>query len=124
VLPAQTIIPPSDVLSSVASSYTRLGVTVVETPVGAFVGEDTARGTAVVAADLGIVECLLPDDAEPSALGPGIAAMASAGWEVTLLVPAARLGEAHRSLRGMPVTLQPWWLDPAHGICFGASEVP
>jgi hypothetical protein len=121
---AETIVPSADLLATVGAAYTRTGVTVVETPVSAIVGEDTARGTAVIAADLGIVECILPDDTPPASLASGVAGLAAAGWDVNVLVPLERLGEAHRGLRGRPTRLQAWWLDPEHGICFGKPEVP
>jgi hypothetical protein len=45
------------------------------------------------------------------------------GWRATVVVPTARLGEAHTALRGVPGRLQGWWEDST-GICFGVPEIP
>ena len=46
------------------------------------------------------------------------------GWEVTVLVPAARMGAAHWGLRGVAASLQAWWAGPSESIQFGAPQVP
>ena len=101
-----------------------MGCTVVETSLAAACGLDGVPGAAVLAADLGIAECVLGDDVDPGDLGPGIEILAAGGWAVTVLVPAARVGEAHAALRGRPARLQPWWPGRRDAVHFGAPEVP
>lgn len=45
------------------------------------------------------------------------------GTEVVVLVDAARMGEAHRALRGIECVLQPWWRTEGT-VSFGAVELP
>jgi broad specificity polyphosphatase/5'/3'-nucleotidase SurE len=85
---------------------------------------DGVPGSAVLVADAGVAECVLDDGVDPAEMGPGIEALAASGWEVTVLVPARRMGAAHWGLRGAPVTLQPWWPGPADSIQFGQPQVP
>ncbi len=110
------------VATAVAHGYARLGCTVVETPLAEASGVEEAPGAAVLAADLGTVECVA-DDHLPAA-ARAVRHLAAAGWEVRLLVPLALVGEAHRLLRGAPASLQPFWLGPDDDVCFGAPEVP
>lgn len=112
------------ILAAAAQSYTRRGCTVVETSLAAAAGIDGIPGPALLAADLGIAECPLADDVDPGALAPGIDRLAATGWEVTVLVPTRRMGEAHRALRGRQARLQPWWRDEDAAMCFGTPEVP
>lgn len=113
----------TDIAGAVVRSYARLGCTVVETPLTDLSEVPGVPGTVVVAADLGVVECVLAPDDDPIDLAPGLERLAAVGWEVTLLAPTARMGEAHRALRGRPASLQAWWYDGDH-LCFGAPEVP
>ena len=113
----------ADVAGAVARSYIRLGTTVVETALAEISEIADVPGTAVVAADCGIVECLLEDGVNPALMAPGIERLAATGWEVTLVAPAARMGEAHQGLRGRPTRLQAWWRD-GDRLCFGVPEVP
>ncbi len=124
VLAAKAGLQSDDVAAAVSRSYASAGDTVVETPFGALVDTPEVGGSAVIAADAGIVECVLDETVDPGDVGPGIARLAAAGWTVVALVPLARLGEAHRSLRRVQARLQPWWADPDRGVCFGAPEVP
>jgi len=110
------------VATVVARGYARLGCTVVEVPLAEASGVEGATGTAVLAADLGAIECVAGDDLPAAA--QAVRLLAAAGWEVSLLVPTPATGEAHRLLRGVPVRLQPWWLGPDDDVCFGAPEVP
>lgn len=114
----------ADVAGAVARAYAQTGNTVVETALADLVDDPGVPGSAVIATDSGVVECVLEDGTDPVALGPGIARLAAAGWSVVALVPLARLGEAHRALRRRPARIQPWWADPRDGICFGVAEVP
>jgi len=110
------------VANAVAGGYARLGCTVVEMPLAEVSGFPGATGAAVVAADLEAVECVADDDL--SAAAQAVRLLAAAGWQVSLVVPAGSMGEAHRLLRGAPVRVQPWWLGPDDDVCFGVPEVP
>lgn len=81
----------------------------------------TVRG--VVAHDENRVECIVPRDADIAELAPTLDGLARAGWDVWAIVPTAILGSAHRHLRGLPITLQPWW-DTGKGVSFGRPEIP
>lgn len=95
---------------------------VVQTPLDAFTGVVGLDGVAVLAPQQGIVE-FFPSDRQPlSSLGPVAASVTADGWDVAVLVPSERMGDAHRSLRGFPVHLQAWW-DGGDRICFGGPEV-
>lgn len=95
---------------------------VVQTPLESFTGVGGLDGIAVLAPAQGMVE-IFPSDGQPlTALGPVAAAVVASGWRVGVLVPADRMGEAHRGLRGFPVHLQAWW-DGGDRICFGGAEV-
>ena len=110
------------VAAAVAHRYACLGCTVVETPLAEASGVEEAPGAAVVATDMGTVECVA--DGHLPAAARAVRNLAAAGWEVRLLVPLALVGEAHRLLRGAPANLQPFWLGPDDDVCFGAPEVP
>lgn len=120
--PAITRVTP--VASASAASYTRRGYTVVETSLSAVVGVDGLPDPTLLVADMGVAECVLEDRVDPARMIPAIEALASEGWEVTILVPAARMGAAHWGLRGTPAMLQAWWPGPADSIQFGAPQVP
>lgn len=45
------------------------------------------------------------------------------GSEVVVLVEAARMGDAHHTLRGIECVLQPWWRTDGT-VSFGAVELP
>jgi hypothetical protein len=78
---------------------------------------------AVAAGDLRVVEIVIPEEVPCDAVAPATRLLAGRGWDVAVLVPAFRLGEAHGSLRGAPCRLQPWWIDGGE-VCFGAYEIP
>jgi hypothetical protein len=105
-----------------ASIHLHYEGSVIETPLAAFVGEPTLDGVAVVAPERGLVEWFPSGDQE---LAPLAAAskISSGDWAVSVVVPSTRMGEAHRALRGSPVTLQPWWAD-GESVRFGGPEVP
>jgi hypothetical protein len=95
---------------------------VVQTPLASFVGLAGLDGVAVLAPQQGLVEIFPSDGQSLDALPTAVGAAASDGWKVAVLVPSARLGEAHRALRGSPALLQAWW-DEGGRICFGGAEV-
>ncbi|MBU1227477.1 MAG: hypothetical protein KJ698_09770 [Actinobacteria bacterium] len=124
VVAAPTVTKTHPVARASSASYTRRGYTVVETSLEAAVGVDGLPGPALLIADMGIAECVLEDRVDPARLAAGIEALAAEGWEVTVLVPAARMGAAHWGLRGASASLQAWWPGPADSIQFGAPQVP
>lgn len=109
--------------SAAASLHLRRESTVVETDIAVFADAPEVVGVAVLAPQQGITEWY-PDAAQDlTPLGPLAAAAAVRGWRVMVVVPTGRMGEAHRSLRGVPVMLQPWWSD-GERVRFGGPEVP
>jgi hypothetical protein len=86
-------------------------------------GRDGGTVRGVVAHAENRVECIIPRDADITKLAPTLDGLAQAGWEVWAIIPTAIMGSAHRHLRGMPITLQPWW-DTATGVSFGRPEIP
>ncbi|MCJ7725804.1 MAG: hypothetical protein MUP76_05380 [Acidimicrobiia bacterium] len=110
--------------SASAASYARRGYTVVETSLSAVVGVEGLPDPTLLVADMAIAECVLEERVDPARMIPAIEALASEGWEVTVLVPAARMGAAHWALRGTQSLLQAWWPGPADSIQFGAPQVP
>ena len=112
------------VISTVGDSYARAGSTVVDAPFDAVTGVHGVPGHAVVAAEAGVVECVIDAEIDPADLAPGIVRLAADGWAVTVLVPAHRIGQAHSALRRRPARLQPWWLEDGVNVRFGALEVP
>src|SRR5690606_29948477 len=89
------------VADAVAGGYARLGCTVVEMPLAEVSGVPGAPGSAVVAADREAVECVADDDLP--AVAQAARLLAAAGWQVSVVVPAGSMGEAHRLLRGAPL---------------------
>jgi hypothetical protein len=96
---------------------------VVETPLAAFSGIPSLDGIAVLAPRQGVAEMFPADRQDLAALGPVATSIAARGWRVAVVVPAARMGEAHRRLRGVDLHLQAWW-DDGDRIRFGGPEVP
>lgn len=105
-----------------ASIHLHYEGSVVETPLAGFTGIDV-DGVAVLAPEQGLVEWFPHDDQPLDALCTPAHTIVGGGLAVGVLVPAARMGEAHRALRGTPVTIQPWWID-GESIRFGGPEVP
>lgn len=87
------------------------------------VSSDLSGVTAVVAAELRAAEIVADADLDLERLAAATWALAGRGWEVVVLVPCSRVGDAHNSLRAAPCVLQPWWTD-GDGIWFGAFETP
>lgn len=96
---------------------------VVETPLSSFTGEPSLHGVAVLAPQRGIVEVFPADDQPLGVLRPSANSIVAQGWQVGVVVPSHRLGDAHHHLRGTPVHLQAWWYEEDR-ICFGGPEVP
>ena len=109
--------------TAAASIHLHYEGSVVETPLAAFVGVADLAGVAVLAPEQGLVEWFPDGGQDLDSLAPFAAEATGAGWRVAVLVPAPRMGEAHRAMRGFDVTLQPWWADGA-GVRFGGPEVP
>lgn len=99
----------------------------VEVPLGDMVdreiGVDAARLSVVAAADNRVAEIIIDETVVCGQLVQSVWSLAEQGWTTTVVVPAARMGEAHYSLRGLPCRLQPWWEDGST-ICFGSYEQP
>lgn len=96
---------------------------VIETPLAGFTGVPDVSGVAVMAPEQGVVEWFPHPAQDLGRLAALATETAATGWRVAVLVPSARMGEAHRALRGAPVTLQPWWTD-GERVRFGGPEVP
>ncbi|MCH7585737.1 MAG: hypothetical protein IH941_11380 [Acidobacteria bacterium] len=123
VLTAPGTITHHHAATEAASIHLHYEGEVVETPLGSFVGVGGLDGVAVLAPNQGLVE-LFPGERQPLAtLGPVAASVAASGWQVAVIVPTARMGDAHQSLRGFPLHLQSWWSEGDH-IRFGGPEVP
>jgi len=69
------------------------------------------------------IECVISRDDDISLCMATLDRLARAGWDVWVLIPTVLVGSAHRHLRGVAVTLQPWW-DTGTGVCFGRPEIP
>ena len=80
-----------------------------------------ARLHGIVAQSEKRVECAVSRDSDFSKAA--FDHLVRSGWEVWVLVPTEMMGSAHRHLRGVPVTLQPWWKGE-NGILFGRPEIP
>ena len=109
------------VADAAVDAWIRVGTTMVEMTMSGLTGVATP-GIALIAAEEGIVECVVEGD-----LGPLVKAarrITADGWKVAVLVPSARMGEAHRVLRGTPVRIQPWWRGADDSVLFGVPEVP
>ncbi len=116
-----------DVTAAVVDSYAARRERVQRIPladlVAGSVGADLSSITAVVAGDTRVVEIVAEDFDNLERLAPATWTLAGRGWDVVVLVPCNRVGDAHASLRAAPCLLQPWWLDD-HGVWFGALETP
>ncbi len=109
--------------TTAASMHLYYEGSVIETPLAGFTGVADLSGIAVMAPEQGVVEWFPHPDQDLRPLASLAVETAGTGWRVAVLVPTARMGEAHRALRGAPVTLQPWWTD-GERVRFGGPEVP
>ncbi len=75
----------------------------------------------VVAIDRRVVEIVVTPTAALAGLSFAVWRLAGSGWQVVVLSPANRMGEAHAALRGTPCTVQPWWTDDGI-VSFGRVE--
>lgn len=87
------------------------------------VAADLSGVSAIVAAEMRVAEIVADHSVDLERLPAAAWALASRGWDMTVLVPCDRIGDAHTSLRSAPCSLQPWWFD-ADGVWFGALETP
>ncbi|GBE24423.1 MAG TPA: hypothetical protein ENG98_04270 [Actinobacteria bacterium] len=86
---------------------------------------DAAAGLlCAVAGERRAVEIVLDDTVSADHLTAPIWSLDQRGWNVTVLVPLAQMGDAHTSLRGVPCTLQPWWRMNSGDVVFGSLETP
>jgi hypothetical protein len=99
----------------------------IEVPLGGMVDRevsfDVARLSVIAAGEIRVAEIMIDETVLCSELSGAVWSLADQGWRTTVVVPAARLGEAHTALRGVPCRLQGWWEDST-GICFGSHETP
>jgi len=84
---------------------------------------DVARLPVVAMGDSRIAEIMVDETVLCAQVSVAIWSLAEQGWQADVVVPAARMGEAHTSLRGVPCRLQSWWEDDT-GINFGPYERP
>ena len=113
-------------LRAYAARYERVSevsLTEMLSSAGDFSGTDFSGMGAVAASGLRIVEIALPPDVGCESLTSAVRILDSRGWQVSVLLPLHRLGEAHAILRGAPCRLQPWWIDDSE-VCFGSYETP
>ena len=99
----------------------------IEVPLGDMVDReisvDAARLSVVAATDSRVAEIVIDESVVCGQLIQSVWSLAEQGWTTTVVVPAARMGEAHYGLRGLPCRLQAWWEDGST-IFFGAYEKP
>ena len=122
VLTAPTTTDHQAAATTAASIHLQYEGSVIETPLAAFAGVPALDGIAVIAPERGLVEWF-PSETQALADLVAPARTGSADWDVSVIVAASRMGEAHRALRGAPITLQPWWAD-GESVRFGGPEVP
>jgi hypothetical protein len=87
------------------------------------VAVDVARLSVVAAGESRVAEIMVDETVVCQQLTLALWSLADQGWQATVVVPAARMGEAHQALRGVPCRLQAWWEDETL-VCFGAHETP
>ncbi len=69
------------------------------------------------------IECVLGSDIDPIEHRSALAAVTSETDHIVVLIHVARLGEAHRALRGLRLRLQGWWIESGI-VRFGRPEIP
>ena len=115
------------VATSAVRAYTARHERVREVPLaemlaGAVIGNVTGI-KAVAAGDLRVAEIVLPEEAPCETVAAATWLLNDRGWDVSVLLPLHRLGEAHATLRGAPCRLQSWWIDDGE-VRFGGYETP
>ena len=81
------------------------------------------RLRGIVAREENKIEVVIPRDADLSLYPAAFDGFSRAGWDVWALVPTELMGPAHRHLRGVEITLQPWW-ESGTDVLFGRPELP
>lgn len=123
----ETVDVAEHVTAGVVDAYTSRRERVQQVPLSELVDNavaaEVAAVTAVVAGDMRVVEIIADDEFDLEMLAAATWTLAGRGWDVTVLVPCNRLGDAHTSLRAAPCRLQGWWFDE-NGVWFGAHETP
>ena len=119
----QVVLTHRDAATTAASMHLRRESTVVETAMSGFTGATFISGVAVLAPQQGVVEWYPDMDQPLTPLAPLARDASTRGWRVAVVVPAVRMGEAHRALRGSSAVVQPWWID-GERVRFGGPEVP
>lgn len=109
--------------TTAASIHLHYEGSVIEQPLARYTGIDGLDGVAVIAPAQGLVEWFPHDDQPLADLAPLAREVDGSGLALCVVIPASRMGEAHRALRGSPLTLQPWWRD-GETVRFGGPEVP
>ncbi|MEX2323053.1 MAG: hypothetical protein WEA29_04705 [Acidimicrobiia bacterium] len=109
--------------TTAASIHLHYEGSVIEQPLARYTGIEGLDGIAVLAPTQGLVEWFPHDDQPLADLAPMAREVDGSGVALCVVVPASRMGEAHRALRGEPLTLQPWWRD-GETVRFGGPEVP
>jgi hypothetical protein len=99
----------------------------IEVPLGDMVdcevSVDVARLSVVAAGEVRAAEIMVDETVLCAELTAAVWSLADQSWRATVVVPVARLGEAHTALRGVPCKLQGWWEDGG-AIGFGSHETP
>ncbi len=123
----QTLDVAAHVTAGVVDAYTARRERVQQMSLGELVDgallAPASNLATVVAGDMRVVEIIADDEFDLEQLASATWALSGRGWDVTVLVPCNRLGDAHMSLRAAPCSLQGWWFDE-DGVWFGAHETP
>ncbi len=122
-----TVDVAAGVTDAVVAAYTARREKVHTMPVSelvaGIVNADLSALTAVVVPEQRVAEIVADDALNLERLAAAAWALAGRGWDLIVLVPTSRIGDAHTSLRSAPCVIQPWWGD-ADGVWFGAFETP
>ncbi len=121
----QEVAPASAAVGAAMAAYARRGEPVVQSWLAemaeAPVTDELGFLRCVVAIDRRVVEIVVTPTAALAGLSFAVWRLAGSGWQVVVLSPANRMGEAHAALRGTPCTIQPWWTDDGI-VSFGRVE--
>lgn len=112
-----------DVVAAYTVRRERVTTSALGDLVAGSVAADLSGITAVVVAEPRVVEIITDDHLDLELLASATWILAGRGWDVVVLVPCHRIGDAHASLRAAPCHIQPWWFDE-DGTWFGALETP
>lgn len=81
-------------------------------------------GWQVLLEDHRRMDWVLRDGSDMNAHRDLLSVAQGTGWQIFVLVPSHRLGDAHRHLRGLAVRLQGWSISEEGDCAFSAAEVP